>query len=604
MVATPSPGLKKGDDIFVFYRMGKRCDASRKYFAVLDRRHGIYRPRAGISEGWVPARVFRDMDSGAKNEQVCIEYRWPYFFTMRGHMADSSIGPSGEPWTEWFYRSDVRLAADFSCPSVNADVAGLVPPGSRPELAIIAFRWGGTNECIAPQQWGSTGSSVSDVFLESFVDMAVRPRLGNDYEVWTVYVEDQSDIVKLADSVHLIFGASHPVRRALRTCAMYFLYPTAFEERCVPTMETGEDCGAGLVDQKSLFRLMKAVERAGIPSRFPHCSGLYEQLTSKRWTYILSLALQYRVPPTVALPRMLVEQNCALAADRGMNALLAVKQRQAAMQKVQPVKGPIEKGVVKLGFSWEALDVKLWEHRDGLQDALRQLAQVIEISQELTGQPHDCEAIILQEYVVHDLELRVYVVEGKVEALIYTKFCKVKDNNEFGDFQQLFSRNEAARQWMGGDFAALEDGERQCREVTDHWLGWLEAQACEMPPAIRFDYFVVRDAKKGKAVVWTLEICELGFSMLGETKLPKKVFAAMLRSCLADVPPDDMCSQLANDDLPQASATTSGQAGGPVNGSSSSSRRRRRRRAGKSGNGAEHEDAEDGGQDAAGDDEA
>jgi len=514
-------------------------------------------------------------------------------------MADPGVGANGEPWTEWYAMSDVRQLSHFSSSS-PADAAGLVPPSSRPELAIIAFRWGGTNECIAPAQWGSTGSGVSDIFLESFIDLAVKPQLGNDYEVWTVYVEDHTDMVKFADTVHLIFGASHPVRRARRTCAMYFLYPTAFEENCVPSMETGEDSGAGLVDQKSLFRLMKAVERAGIPSRFPHCSGLYEQLTSKRWTYILSLASQYRVPPTVAVPRMLVERNGAIAADRGLNALLSVKQRQAAMWNEQSPKGPIEKGVVKLGFSWEALDVKLWEGRDGLQDALKQLAQVIEISQELTGQPHDCEAIILQEYVEHDLELRVYVVEGKVEAHIYTKFCQIKENNEFGDFRQLSSRSEAARQWMGGDAAALEDGERQCHEVTDHWLGWLQAQACEIPPAIRFDYFVVRDKQKGKAKVWTLEICELGFSMLGETKLPKKVFAAMLRSCLADVAPGD---ELALDPADGA-ADARGESAmvSSANGSSSSSRQRRRRRAGKSGEGSKSENGPraEGGQDSVG----
>merc|ERR1712218_166166 len=58
----------------------------------------------------------------------------------------------------------------------------------------------------------------------------------------------------------------------------------------------------------------------------------------------------------------------------------------------------------------------------------------------------------------------------------------------------------------------------------------VEAQICETPPAIRFDYFVGRSGQAGQANVWTLEICELGFSMLGAKQLPFKVFAAMLRS--------------------------------------------------------------------------
>jgi len=192
----------------------------------------------------------------------------------------------------------------------------------------------------------------------------------------------------------------------------------------------------------------------------------------------------------------------------------------------------ITKGVAKLGFSWEALDVKFWNGKAGLEAALLQLTEAIEISEEFTGQPHDMEVIMLQEYCTHDLELRLYVVDGKVESTIYTKFCKIKPNNEFGDFHESFDLNEAAEQWMGSDVAALEDGHRQCREITNHWLVWVKTQLCELPPAIRFDYFVGRTANRGKAQVWTLEICELGFSMLGDEELPDKVFSAILRSCM------------------------------------------------------------------------
>lgn len=320
---------------------------------------------------------------------------------------------------------------------------------------------------------------------------------------------------------------------------MYFLYPTGFEENCIPTMETGEDHGAALVDQKSLFKVMQAMERTGVQTRFPHPSGFYELLASKRWTYHLSLVPHFRVPPTVAVPRMLIEQSADNAAERALATLELCRRTQAALRGEQLPPAKVQKGVAKLSFSWEALDVKFWERQEGLKDALHQLTQTIEISGELTGQPHDVESIIVQEYCPHDLELRVYTVEGVVEGLIYTKFCKIKDNNEFGEFKQLFSRTEAARQWVGGDLAALEDGERQCRELTNHWLHWCQMQLSEMPPAVRFDYFVGRSGVSGKATVWTLEICELGFSMLGDKKLPQKVFNAMLKSCLAGNLPED-----------------------------------------------------------------
>jgi len=505
--------------------MDKRCQHDRKYLAVLDPRHGAYRPRTGLAEGWVPARVAKDQTATGHSNQVSIEYAWPHFYTKQGRLADNR-----QNYTEFFQLGDVRRASDFSTGASPWNV--LVPPSLQPDLAIIAFRWGGLTDISFCAQWGETGVSSSDTFLESFIDSAVVKQLGTNYEVWVVYVEDHSDMAKMAETAHLIFGPHHPARRAKRTCGMYFLYPTAFEEGCVPTMETGGDSGAGLVDQKSLFRLMQAVERAGIPTRFPHCSGLYEQLASKRWTHILSLTPHLRVPPTVAVPRMLIEQSCAGAAERALKSLQLVKEQQAILRGEAVPDGPIEKGVAKLSFSWEALDVKCWTGKSGLQDALSQLTQSIEISKELTGQPHDCEVLLVQEFMQHDLELRLYVVDGRIEGSVFTKFCCIKENLEFGDFKQSFSKAEAARNWMGGDMATMDDGERQCRELTEHWLAWIQAQSCEMPPAIRFDYFVGRTSTPGRASVWTLEICELGFSMLAHKQLPEKVFAAMLASCL------------------------------------------------------------------------
>jgi len=183
--------------------------------------------------------------------------------------------------------------------------------------------------------------------------------------------------------------------------------------------------------------------------------------------------------------------------------------------------------------------VKSWEGFAGLQQSLYELSQVIEISEEMTAQPTELDALIVQEYIEHDYELRIYVVEGKAEAHIYTKFESIKANREFGDFRQLSNKEQAAKQWMDNDLETCEDGERQCLELTNHWLAWLRTQACALPAAIRFDYFVGRGPQKGKAVVWTLELCELGFSMLSHEQLPQKVFDAMLRSCLGNRAPQD-----------------------------------------------------------------
>jgi len=511
--------IADGEEVYVFYR-AQQMSQSSVYMAVIDPRHGSYRPRIGLTEGWVSACVKR-----REGDFYAVRFSWPHFYEERGRASDPD-DPNGE---FYFKIANVRPASEFPSPPLF-----FMPGGYRPKLSIISFRWGGTNQIVVPEQWGHTGSSCSSVFMDSFIESAVFPSVGRDYEVWSVFVEDSSDLVKIADTAHLIFGPQHPARRAEHVCAMYFIYPTSFEENCVPTAETGEDEGAAHVDQKSLFRMMKAVEKSGIPTQFPHSSGFYELLTSKRWTHMMTLTPHLRVPPTVALPRMLIEKDIGEAASYAMKALREVKKQQAILRNEDVAKAdqPIEKGVAKLGFSWEALDVKFWSGEDGLQTALHQLTQTIEISGHLTGQPHDCESLLIQEYCPHDIELRLYVVNGKVEGRIYTKFCKIKPNNEFGDFQQHFEPEPVARDWMDGDRAALDDGERQCREITDHWMAWVQAQVCDIPPGIRFDYFIGRSPEKGKAVVWTLEICELGFSMLGEPDLPKKVFDAMFHHCM------------------------------------------------------------------------
>lgn len=93
----------------------------------------------------------------------------------------------------------------------------------------------------------------------------------------------------------------------------------------------------------------------------------------------------------------------------------------------------------------------------------------------------------------------------------------------------------ATREWLGGDRNAVLEAERIGKELAERWLRWLELECCEPVPAIRFDFFVKRTAP-GKVDVSILEICELGFSMLGSSKLPEKVFGAVVRSCLGEEP--------------------------------------------------------------------
>jgi len=510
-----------GDDVFVFYRMDKRCQPNRRYFAVLDPRHGTCRPRIGLAEGWVLASVAGDADpSRTAAGEVCVHYRWPHFFSESGHARDLVAGDAS---LDWYPLRDIKKAGLH--PSLLC--GGLVPAWSRPDLAIVAFCWGGSNKEADLESKDGTGTCASTCFLADMLDAAV-PTLGNGYEVWIVYIEDHSDMIKFADAAHLILGANHPARRARATCAMYFLRPTAFDEKSLVAKVLGGDQTAAPVDQKSLFRLMKAVERAGLPTRFPHSSGFYEELTSKRWIYQLSTVTHLRVPPAVALPRM-----GAHTANQAIAALGNVRRLQASLQGESPPQGDVSKGVVKFSFSREE---KKWDSVASFESVLKQLSKMDNMSEEMNGQPQDADVIILQEQVVRDLELRVHVVDGNIEDIVFANLCENQDEKqEHGDDYQFLSQDKAAEKWMDADIAALEDGVRQCRELTGHWLAWCRAQLCEMPVALRFDYSLKRTGAGGKSVVWTLGMCELGFKMQGETELSAKIFSAVVNSCLSDM---------------------------------------------------------------------
>jgi len=81
MPVPPDDTYRKGDEVFVFYRMDKRCQPTRKYIATLDAKQGAYRPRIGMSEGWVPATVSADQDKNVHAGEVSIEYSWVHFYT-------------------------------------------------------------------------------------------------------------------------------------------------------------------------------------------------------------------------------------------------------------------------------------------------------------------------------------------------------------------------------------------------------------------------------------------------------------------------------------------------------------------------------------------
>eukprot|EP00392_Amoebophrya_sp_AT5.2_P012199 g12297.t1 len=557
--------FKAGDPIWVYNRE-ERDESSRHhvaYIAVQDHRHGNFRPRVGLSEGWVPAIVSQDFhperfSEKAEESWVQFEFAWPHWFNCRGSYIEKEklfyhslpkfcvgrevagddevhLEPAGGGGGVGRARPTPRRTPVFPYRGDHFD------PSYQPELSIVAFRWGGSD---IPDSDPGELLGITNRYLYRLTDFGLRPILDTNYEIWSVYVEDKNDCETLAKSLHLVFGENHPVRRAKRVCAMFFLQPTGFDTKSQPALMTGDENGAGSIEYDYLYKLMRSTERCGLPTRFPHCAHLYQQLTNKEWTHMLCLNPAYKIPASIAVPRMWLERDIAATAAKARKMLQCVRDKQTKLGMV-PARA-ITSGVAKLGYSWEALDVKLWrednvkpsastsQHRYGLDDALLDLTRQIEITDNLVGQAHYLDHVIVQEFIPHVCEMRLYFVENVCEFCMFTKFDRVKSNNEFGDFNYL-SRNEllfgrsgegnskdpnfagtsaggqknkagnsrakggtattTTADSFNGDEEALDKAIEMGKQAALELMDWIRMQTLEnVVPAIRFDFFLQYEA--------------------------------------------------------------------------------------------------------------
>ena len=73
------------------------------------------------------------------------------------------------------------------------------------------------------------------------------------------------------------------------------------------------------------FSSVRGFEAAGLPTRFPHPSGLYETLLSKDWQPSLCLTPRLRIPPTTTVSRAAVVCDPRRAASAAIEALDMVR---------------------------------------------------------------------------------------------------------------------------------------------------------------------------------------------------------------------------------------------------------------------------------------
>lgn len=501
--------LHAGEVVDVFHRY---LQDPNGYFMVQYGTAGLLHPSVGRTDGWTVARVSESWDIqyfDPSDYKTWVEIQWshPTWYNRRGHKLDTST-PS--MITQRVLPDQIRLKT--------------MPSEAQrpPRLSLLHIRWGG-NQPVNPVTegaggWGAIGSTPSDNYINGWED-SVYQALGPTYEIISAFIQGADELSKIVAPL---------IRHQLRGThvgALYFMWPIAFQE--------GHEFPA-YVQREKMIELMVHMEATGIPTRFPHASHLYKIFTSKEWTAQTCLHPLLRVPLTTMVPRQSVAMDPGKAAVNAIKALQNLAEARSSwftqMGQGSFVKATPVKGVAKLGWSWEAMDVTAWKTKEELENALVSLSE----------QPGSLvDQVFVQEWVDFDVEMRHYIVEPDLrdpstwrpKKIIYTVF-KSKEAGSFRNFDR-YDRATCLKRCFANDDAALADAEQQAEELIVRWLQWLQGQTHELPVFTRFDIMAKR-ISPGRATITTGELTELGGCFLGWPQGPKTVFAAMLRSCFKD----------------------------------------------------------------------
>jgi len=503
------------EKVHVFYRFQQNPE--ELWFPSTCPMGGLACPRMGFTDGWTSAEVAEDFHPERFNEWrvrdtgVLVRYTHPHWYNRRGYAIDVGDPNMSVESVHPLQLCRVGQEADF--PSIR-----------EPDVSFVVIRWGGENACDEVKEghggWGRTGSAVSDPYIKVLFEETVWPTLGPNYEVFSIFVRSSDDLLKLNPAT------IYPLLKGRHKVGMYFLWPICFQDNAN---------SPGYVNATALLSCMANFEGCGITTRFPHHSHLYRLLLSKDWASYLSWTQIMGTAATTKVPRAVIQHNPGKAATQAITAIQKLRVFRGEAPEPKPLDD--SRGIAKLGFSWEASDVRLWRGARELAGALRELSE----------QPGSyVEAVMVQDFVTFDIELRLFWVDAEITIdpetqtltqvnpvkILYTAFNTVDQDHRFRDFER-FQRQSAIDRCFQGDEAAMTDAEQKCVELGRKLLMFVSTECSEPLPVLRMD-FMCRRAGPGKAEVHTGELTELGGCFLGWTEGPEIIWGAALRACFRE----------------------------------------------------------------------
>ncbi|CAE8587451.1 unnamed protein product [Polarella glacialis] len=394
-----------------------------------------------------------------------------------------------------------------------------------PLLSVLLVRRAGSLPITREGQFGST---PSDMYMSALIRLGIMPHpqlAGHDFELFSLFVNDSEDLERVVDMAPQIASTL----RGRHKASFWMLWPVEWE-----------DCGCtemGYVVRESFFRAMRSCQASGICSAFPHPAELYELIASKSWKVSLSLDPLAMLPAAVVVSRSSVESDPVSAARKAVFGLEQIRRQNpfpvlpgepAAPSSVNEF--GVKRGVVKLGWSWEAKDVMVFNSEEELG---WRMAEVLLESSGCTAS--EC---IVQEWVDFDFELRCYFVPPR--GWVSSHFLKPEriEWNAWGEpcaqgrprGFELLTEEMCLSRW-GQDEGAMLSAKEQAVEISQHLLAWLLPTGSRPVPMIRLD-FMTRRVSSGKARVVFGEFCEMGAAMLGWKEGTVTMWRAALDSAL------------------------------------------------------------------------
>ncbi|CAE8655078.1 unnamed protein product, partial [Polarella glacialis] len=405
----------------------------------------------------------------------------------------------------------------------------------QPLLSLVFIRWGGEDAVVGVSEesndgdWGTYGCPASDEYMSAVVKKGLmgHPRLTGKLNP-SFKFEAFSLFVKNTPAVEAIEHAAPYLRTLLKgkhTTSFWMLWP-------VDWIDTRGADYAAYVERQALFRAMRALESAGIRTGFPHPPDQYEMITSKTWMASLSLDPRSRLPAGTMVSKGTILSNPQRAARQALAALEFIREGNNIGEHGPSAvnKAGMKKGVVKLGFSWEARYVMIFNGEEDLAEKLTEI---------MTNEGSLASSCIVQEWVDFDFEMRLYFLPPdewlpgqKLEPtrVECNAWSGSMENGSRRNFHKLSKEKVLADYWEG-DSAAFKAAKKQAVHNAQFLIAWLRSLDAQLVPMVRLDFMCLRTGP-GKVQVVFGEYCEMGACCLGWEDGPPTIWRAALDRAL------------------------------------------------------------------------